>query len=111
MSGASPWMMAQRIKAPGGLQTRGTFEPSSFDEKRGTVEVVFTTGARGKRRSWIDGTYYEELEVSERACDLSRLNNGASVLNAHSQWDIGDVIGVVERAWIANGQGRALLRF
>src|SRR6185369_14610900 len=29
----------------------------------------------------------------------------------HAQWDLDDVIGVVEKAWIAKGQGRALVRF
>lgn len=102
--------MAQRLKIRSDLETRAAFQPSTFDEKAGTVEVVFTTGARGLRRSW-SGSYYEELEVSERAIDLSRLNNGAAVLNAHSAWDVRGVLGVVERAWISGKEGRALLRF
>lgn len=103
--------MAQRLKIDSSLQTRASFEPSTFDAKRGTVDVTFTTGARGRRYSWFDGPYYEELEVSEAAVDLSRLNNGASVLNTHGQYDLEDVIGVVERAWIANGEGHATVRF
>jgi hypothetical protein len=102
--------MSTRLKIKGGLQTRAAFAPDTFDAEKGTVDLVWTTGARGKRYSW-DGPYYEELEVSEKAVDLARLNNGASVLNAHGSWSLSDVIGVVERAWIANGEGRATVRF
>lgn len=102
--------MAQRLRIPSHLSTRAAFEPSTFDAERRTVEVIFTTGARGKRRSWT-GPYFEELEVSEAAVNLERLNNGASVLNTHSTWDIRDVIGVVDRAWIKGKEGRALIRF
>jgi hypothetical protein len=103
--------MANRIKVPGQLQTRAAFEPATFDDATGTVELTFTTGARGLRRSWDIGPYYEELEVSDKAVDLSRLNNRASVLDTHGQYQLSDVIGVVERAWIQNGEGRAKVRF
>ncbi|MCV5737600.1 hypothetical protein OFN56_37450, partial [Escherichia coli] len=43
--------------------------------------------------------------------DLSRMQQGAPVLNTHSRYDVRDVIGVVERAWIEGGEGRALVRF
>jgi hypothetical protein len=110
--------MAQRLKIPGDLHTRAAFEPSTFDEKAGTVEVVFTTGVRCLRRSW-EGPYYEELEVSESACNLSRLNNGAPYLDDHPEkygiTGVRTVLGVVERAWLAGPagkkEGRALLRF
>lgn len=45
------------------------------------------------------------------AVDLSRMNNGAPVLNSHQKDSLGDVLGVVERAWLENGEGRAVLRF
>nr|WP_238347330.1 prohead protease/major capsid protein fusion protein [Pseudomonas taiwanensis] len=53
----------------------------------------------------------EELEVSEEAVRLDRLNNGAPFLNAHNSYDLDDVIGVVEKAWIDGAEGRALVRF
>jgi phage major head subunit gpT-like protein len=44
--------------------------------------------------------------------DMSRLDSGAApVLAAHDQSNLDGVIGVVERAWLDNGVGRALLRF
>ncbi len=103
--------MAQKRIKVGGLQTRAAFEASSYNDERGTVEVTFTTGARGLRSPWFGERFYEELEISEKAVDLSRMNNGASVLNSHSAGDLRDVIGVVERAWLVHGEGRALIRF
>jgi hypothetical protein len=100
-----------QLKLAGNLQTRAAFEPSSFNAEKGTAEVVFTTGARGLRQPWFGDDYYEELEVSEQAVDLSRLNNGASLLAAHDGYSLSGVIGVVERAWIAGKEGRALVRF
>lgn len=86
-------------------------EPSTFDGAKRTVEVVFTTGAKVLRYDWRNDRYYdEELVVTEEAVDLGRLNAGASVLNTHSQWDLRDVIGVTEEAWIAAPEGRARLR-
>ncbi|MCY1077410.1 prohead protease/major capsid protein fusion protein [Archangium lansingense] len=93
------------------LTQRGAFVPSTFDEKTGTVEVTWTTGARGLRSPWYDDNYWEELEVSEKAVNLSRLNNGAPCLADHNGYTIRGVIGVVERAWIVDGEGRAVVRF
>ena len=49
--------------------------------------------------------------MAPEAVDMSRLSAGAPVLNSHNAWDIEDVLGVVERAWVENGEGRAVLRF
>jgi hypothetical protein len=93
------------------LQMRAAFEPSSFNADKSTVELVWTTGARGPRYSWDEGRYLEELAVTPEACDMTRLNNGAPLLNSHSAYSLSDVVGVVERAWIDNGVGRATVRF
>lgn len=84
---------------------------STIDEAARTVEVIWTTGAGVPRRMPGLGRVMEELEVSEAAIRLDRLNNGAPLLNTHSQYSLRDVIGVVERAWIESGEGRALIRF
>lgn len=92
------------------LTLRAAVAPSSFDEEKRTVEVVWTTGAKGLRRSfWED--YYEELSLDADAVRLQRLNDGAPLLAAHEAYSLDGVIGVVERAWIANGEGRAVVRF
>jgi len=93
------------------LQLRAAIRPDSVNIEDRTVEITWTTGAKGRRWSWDIGSYMEELEVSESAVRLERLNNGAPFLNTHSTWDLGDVIGVVERAWLEGGEGRALVRF
>jgi hypothetical protein len=99
------------VRVPGVMHTRAAFEPASFNDEKGTVDVTWTTGARGLRTPWFGERYYEELEVSEKAVDLSRLNNGAPLLNAHDGYSLQGVIGVVERAWISKGEGRATVRF
>ncbi|MDI9234320.1 prohead protease/major capsid protein fusion protein [Limnohabitans lacus] len=69
-------------------------------------EIVFTTGAPVKRYDWANGRYYlEQLEVSEQAIDLSRLERGAPLLNTHNAWDLEDQLGVCDQPEIRNGQG------
>ncbi|MGQ7957677.1 prohead protease/major capsid protein fusion protein [Pseudomonas sp. SP16.1] len=93
------------------LSIRAAVRPGTVDIEQRTVEITWTTGARGKRWSWSIGEYQEELDVSDGAIRMERLNNGAPFLNTHGQWDLDDVIGVVERAWLEGGEGRAVIRF
>lgn len=93
------------------LSLRAAVREGSVDVEARTVELVWTTGAKGHRWSWDVGSYMEELEVSEDAIRLDRLNNGAPLLNTHKSEDLNDVIGVVERAWLEGEQGHALVRF
>lgn len=93
------------------LSLRAAVRPGSVDIEERTAEITWTTGAKGRRWSWDVGSYMEELDVSEKAVRMDRLNNGAPLLNAHSSWELRDVIGVVEKAWIEGGEGRALVRF
>ncbi|MDH0640624.1 Mu-like prophage major head subunit gpT family protein [Pseudomonas sp. GD03860] len=93
------------------LSLRAAVRAGSVDVDARTVELTWTTGAKGRRWSWDVGSYMEELEVSEDAVRLDRLNNGAPFLNAHNSYDLDDVIGVVEKAWIEGSEGRALVRF
>ncbi|WP_165063946.1 prohead protease/major capsid protein fusion protein [Paludisphaera rhizosphaerae] len=75
---------------------------------RNRFKVVFTTGAKVRRYDWRSGkSYDEELETGGNAVRLSRLNAGASVLNAHSSHDLDDVIGAVVpgTARMRNGEG------
>ena len=100
------------------LQTRADVRlmPESVDAEHRTVELVWSTGAAVRRRDpWTGKRYDEVLSLEEAHVDLSRLNGGAPLLNTHGAWDLRDVIGVVERAWIAReGEalvGRATVRF
>lgn len=89
--------------------------PESVDEEARTVEVVWSSGARVPRRDRMTGEAYEEvLSLDPDHVDLSRLNGGAPLLDTHGAWSLDGVIGVVERAWIVEGdnpEGRALVRF
>ena len=100
------------------VQTRADVRmlPESVDAERRTVDLVWSTGAAVRRRnSWTGKRYDEVLSLEEAHVDLSRLNGGAPLLNTHGAWDLSDVIGVVERAWIAREGdalvGRATVRF
>lgn len=94
------------------LHLRAALQPATFDPESRTVDVVWTTGADVQRTDfWTGKRWIERLEVSPDAIDLSRLMAGAPVLNTHSSWALGDVVGVVDRAWIEDGKGYAGLRF
>ena len=102
---------------PSGPPMAGTraaaFAPASFDEKRLTVDLVWTTGAAVERRSWDGEGWVEELSLDESAVDLSRLNAGAPLLNTHGSWELRDQIGVVVDGSVSidGGAGRATVQF
>jgi AAA domain len=74
-------------------------QPDTIDAAARTVEVVWSTGAAVRRTDlWTGKRYDEVLSLDPRHVDLSRLNNGAPLLNAHGAFDLANVIGVVERA-------------
>lgn len=87
--------------------------PETFNAEARTIEVVWTTGARVRRYDWWLEEYYdEELQVDDQAVDLTRLNSGScAVLDSHRVYGgLEAQLGVVERAWIADGVGHAQLR-
>ena len=91
------------------LQTRAQFIPSSVDAETRSVEVTWTTGAPVLRRN-LGGSYFEELSLGD-AVNMERLNSGAPLLNSHKAADLSDIVGVVERAWTDEKEGRAVVRF
>lgn len=93
------------------LSLRAAVRPGSVDIDARTVELTWTTGAKGRRWSWDVGSYMEELDVSDGAVRLDRLNNGAPLLDTHNQYQLSAVLAVVERAWLDGGEGHALVRF
>lgn len=94
------------------VQTRAAeVVPSSLDAERRTVEVVASTGATVRRSGWM-GDYDEQLVISEQTVDLQRLARVGPVLDNHNSYgSVAGVLGVVERAWIENGQILASLKF
>jgi hypothetical protein len=95
------------------MQTRNA-ALQSFDAEKRTVELVWSTGATVRRFDWWTGKRYDEtLSLDPAHVDLARLNGGAPLLNAHAAYDLSNVIGVVEKAWIdaGSGEARAIVRF
>ena len=91
------------------LTRRADLAPSSADAQARTVEVIWSTGAPVRRRD-MAGPYVERLSLAPEAVDLSRLQ-GASVLDAHRQSAVRDVLGSVQSAAVDGQRGTALIRF
>ena len=64
-----------------------------------------------RRESWFDGPFVERLETGNQNVRLERLNKGASLLDSHNGSGLSSVLGVVERAWMKEGEGWATVRF
>ena len=100
--------MAQ--KPNGKYDREAVFMPSTVNEDARTIDVMWSSGA-AVLRMFDDGTLFnEELEVSEKACNLGRLNNGAPVLMDHEA-NVKEQYAVVERAWIVGNEAYATLCF
>lgn len=84
----------------------------SVDTAKRTAELVWSQGARIQRYDWWnDEVYFEELSMDPAHIRMGRMQSGAPLLNTHNRWDLAGVIGVVENASVAAGQGRATVRF
>jgi hypothetical protein len=91
------------------LTRRADLAPASANRDDRTVEVIWSTGAPVRRRD-MAGQYVERLSLAPEAVDLSRLQ-GASVLDAHRQSAVRDVLGSVQSASVDGQRGTALIRF
>lgn len=83
------------------------------DEQR-TVQLIFSTGAAVERMDWWTGKrYLEKLSIDPAHVRLDRLNAGAPLLDAHSAWSVGDILGTVEpgSARIEKRKALATVRF
>ncbi|MCC7101112.1 MAG: hypothetical protein IT500_16145 [Rubrivivax sp.] len=99
--------------APRLQQRAASVQPDTWDAAARTVEVVWAAGAIVRRRDPYTGNPFdEELIVSDEAVDMSRFAAGTlQVLDGHDRYSgVRAIIGIAERAWIARGEARALLR-
>ncbi|MBF0602145.1 MAG: peptidase U37 [Nitrospirae bacterium] len=107
--------MAKVIDLP--MQVRmASFAPDTMNAEARTVNVVWSTGAAVRRTDWMrDKVYDETLSLAPEHVHLEALNAGAPLLANHDRSNLESIIGVVERAWIANGplgfEGHATVRF
>lgn len=86
----------------------------SVNEEKRTVELIFSTGAAVTRSDfWTGKRWVEKLSMKPEHVRLGRLNDGASVLDAHSAYSITNILGVVEpgTARIQGGKGLLTARF
>jgi len=92
------------------LHTRqANLQPQSINVAERSVEVIWSTGAPVRRRD-MAGQYIERLSLTPEAVDLSRLQ-GASVLDAHRQSAVRDVLGSVRSATVDGERGTAVIKF
>jgi hypothetical protein len=83
--------------------------PSDRDER--TATLTWYTGA-AVRRYDARGPFEMRFSMEPGAIRMGRLASGsAPLLNGHRDFTVDDVIGVITRAWIENGQGKATVRF
>lgn len=103
--------LAREMSSRGASWIAASSKPLLIDQASKRAEIVFTTGAT-VRRSGFFGEWDESLEVSETAIRMDRIASGnVPFLKNHDSSDIANVIGVVERAWVQDGEGRAIVRF
>lgn len=96
----------------GKLHLRADIVPKSVDPEKRTVDVVWSTGAKVRKVPWFSDPWNEELSMETANIRMDRFNSGRSPFLAnHSMWNLKDVLGVVQSAAVANGEGRATIRF
>lgn len=84
-------------------------DPAERDER--TATLTWYTGA-AVRRYDARGPFEMRFSMEPGAIRMGRLASGsAPLLNSHRDFTVDDVIGVITRAWIENGQGKATVRF
>lgn len=102
------------VQAKGDIETQSlaaSFMPDSWNEKDFTVDCVFYDGSTVARYDWSTGEQYDLiLSMDPGACRLDRLNGGAAVCDSHNDWSVLTQLGVVRRAWIADGKCMATLQ-
>jgi hypothetical protein len=78
--------------------------PSSYNSTEHSATCVISAGAS------VDRIYGKEvLTISRAAIDLSRIP--CPLLDSHSQTSIDSILGVIESAWISNGELYGKIRF
>lgn len=94
---------SRSLPASGRLFRQVRVEREWINEEARTIEVSFSS-EEPVRHWW--GT--EVLDHAKKSVRLERLNNAGAVLVDHNTRE---QVGVVEKAWIAERRGRALLRY
>jgi hypothetical protein len=92
----------------GVIRLAADLSPVKGDQKDRVATLKWYTGATVQRMSW-DGPYNLTFSMRPDHVRMERLSSGkAPVLNSHRDFDLSDVIGVIESADL---QGNARVRF
>jgi hypothetical protein len=92
------------------LTRAASFEPSTFNEERRSIEVTFATDADVMRQDF-EGPFIERLDLSPDAVDLASFR-GAPVLDNHNRFgSVSSILGIVESASTDGRRGAAVIRF
>lgn len=104
--------MAERLQIPKQLRA-ATLLPGSIDEKRRTVDLVWSTGAAVTRFDfWTGRAWIEELSMEPTHVRMDRLKSGNTpLIDSHNTWGLRGVIGIIETASIEGAEGKARVRF
>ncbi|MCC6389138.1 MAG: peptidase U37 [Bryobacterales bacterium] len=87
------------------------FETLASSREDRTATLTWYTGA-AVRRFDSRGPFEMRFSMESGAVRMGRLASGsAPLLNSHRDFKVDDVIGVIAKAWIENGQGKATVRF
>lgn len=89
-------------------------EVGAVNAEKRTIDLIFSTGAAVTRTDYWSGKQYREvLSMDPAHVQLDRLNTAGVLLDSHSAWSIGDVLGAVEpgSARVEKGKGIATVRF
>lgn len=107
-----PLFKLERLRCVMASQDRGLTrdfrigDRAKIDTKARTVELAFSSTEPVER--WGE---MEVLSHDRGHYDFSRLNNAHPLLAGHNEHDPDSQIGVVEKAWVEDGKGRAKVRF
>jgi hypothetical protein len=76
-----------------------------------TATLTWYTGA-SVRRFDGRGAFEMRFSMEPQSIRMGRMASGsAPLLNSHRDFTVDDVIGVITKAWVENGQGKATIRF
>lgn len=109
-----------KVKIPGRLLRAGEFTldgpppdpdaPGAQDGDERRVTLAFSS-EEAVAREFEGENFLEVLGHADGEADLSRLDSGRAPLLVDHVQNVDSQIGVVERAWIEGGRGRAVVRF
>lgn len=80
------------------------------DENERIIEVSFSSEMPVVRGGMFEDEWVEILGHKNNEVDLSRLNSKAPALYNHNRFNMDNRIGVVEKAWLDDGRGKAILK-